>query len=136
MFKFNEKFDPDSLLYLLSNFECDSHTVHMLTQWHLPPPSLTSTVKLSLFIHEHSSSLSLAARLHQCCTNHSRYMNNGSTFSGQTSYICKTTNSWAPCLHVVLELEGILFSINNTNIEYYELFCLLPNGSGMTFYLK
>ena len=27
-----------SLLYLLSHFECDSHTVHMLTQWHLSPP--------------------------------------------------------------------------------------------------
>ena len=25
-------------LFSLSHFECDSHTVHMLTQWHLPPP--------------------------------------------------------------------------------------------------
>ena len=49
----------------ISHFECDSHTVHMLTQQCLPPP-LTSTVKLSLFTHAHSSPFSLAARLHQC----------------------------------------------------------------------
>ena len=39
MFKLNTKFDADSLLYLLSHFECDSHTVHMLTQWFWPPPT-------------------------------------------------------------------------------------------------
>ena len=50
MFKLNAKLDADSLLYSLSHFECDGHTVHMLTQQHLPPP-LTSTVKLSLFTH-------------------------------------------------------------------------------------
>ena len=50
MFKLNAKFDADSLLSSLSYFECDGHTVHMLTQWHLLPP-LTSAVKLSLFIH-------------------------------------------------------------------------------------
>ena len=49
------------LPYSLGHFECDGHTVHMLTRWHLPPP-LTSTVKLSLFTHAHSSPLSLAAR--------------------------------------------------------------------------
>ena len=43
-----------------NHFECDGHTVHMLTQWCLPPP-LTSTVKVSLFTHAHSSPLSLAA---------------------------------------------------------------------------
>ena len=68
MFKLSTKFDANSLLYLLSHFECNGHTIHMLTQWHLPPP-LTSTVKLSLFTHVHSSPLSLAARLHQCHTN-------------------------------------------------------------------
>uniref|UniRef100_K9IY15 Uncharacterized protein n=1 Tax=Desmodus rotundus TaxID=9430 RepID=K9IY15_DESRO len=47
---------------------------HMLTQQHLPP-RLTSTVKSSLFTHAHSSPLSLAARLHQCCVNHC--VNNG-----------------------------------------------------------
>ena len=49
---------------LLSHFEWDGHTVHMLTQQSLP---LTSTVKLSLFTHAHSSPLFLVARLHQCC---------------------------------------------------------------------
>ena len=68
------------------HFECDSHTVHKLTEWHLPPP-LTSIVMSSLFTHVHSSSLSLAARLHQCCAKCSHYINNGWTFSGHTSYI-------------------------------------------------
>ena len=31
----NTKFDAYSLVYLLSHFEWDSHTVHMLTQWGL-----------------------------------------------------------------------------------------------------
>ena len=51
MFKFNAKFDRDSLLYLLSHVEWDGHIVHMLTQWCLLPP-LTSTVKSS-FSHMH-----------------------------------------------------------------------------------
>ena len=38
MFKHHAKFNTDPLLYLLSHFECDGHTVHMLTQWRLPPP--------------------------------------------------------------------------------------------------
>ena len=70
---------------LVSCFECDSYTVHMLTQWHLLLP-LTSTVKSSLFTHARSSPLSLAARLHWCHTNHS-CVNNDGTFSRQTSYI-------------------------------------------------
>ena len=86
MFKLNAKFDADSLLYSLSHFECNSHTVQVLTQWHLLPP-LTSTVKSSLFTHVPSSPLSLAARLHWCHANHSCYNNNGWTFSGQTSYM-------------------------------------------------
>ena len=49
-------------------------------------PLLTGTVKSSLFTHAHSSPLSLAARLHRCCTNHSHYINNSWTFSRQTSY--------------------------------------------------
>ena len=85
IFKLNAKFEADSLLYLLRCFECNGHTVHMFTLWCLPPP-LTSTVKLSLFIHMHSSSLSLAARLHRCCANSFRYITNDCTFSGQTSY--------------------------------------------------
>ena len=38
-------------------------------------------------MHVHSSPLSLAARLHQGCTNGSHFINNGWTFSGQTSYM-------------------------------------------------
>ena len=37
MFKLNTKFEAHLLLYSLSHFECDGHTVHTLTQWHLPP---------------------------------------------------------------------------------------------------
>ena len=61
-------------------------TAHMLTQQGLHP-LWTSTVKSSLFTHVHSSPLSLTARLHRFWANHSRYINNGQTFSGQTSYI-------------------------------------------------
>ena len=39
MFKLNAKFGAESLLYSLSHFECDGHTVHVLTQWHLLPPT-------------------------------------------------------------------------------------------------
>ena len=49
------------MLYSLSHFECDGHTVHMLPQWCALPP-LTSTVKLSLFTPAHSCPLALAAR--------------------------------------------------------------------------
>ena len=92
MFKLNAKFDADSLPYLLSHFECDGHTVHMLTQ-QCPLPPLTSTVNLSLFTHAYSSPLSLAARLSWCCINCSCYIHNGWTFSGQISihihtYVC------------------------------------------------
>ena len=78
MFKLNTKSDADSWLHLLSQVECNGHTVHMLTQWHLLPP-LTGTVKSSLFTHAHSSLLSLAAKLHPCRTNYSHYVNNGWT---------------------------------------------------------
>ena len=70
MLKLNAKVDAYLLLYSLSHSECDGHTVHMLTQRHLPTP-LTSTVKSSLFTHAHSSPLSLAVRLHPCHANHS-----------------------------------------------------------------
>ena len=70
MFRFNAKFDADSLFYSPSHFVCNGHTVHILTQRCLPPP-LTSTVKSSLFTHEHSSPLPLADRLHRCHANHS-----------------------------------------------------------------
>ena len=86
MLKLNAKFDADSLLYLLGHFECDDHTVHLLTQWCLPPP-LTSTVRSSLLMHERSSPLSSTSRLSQCCANCSRHINNGWTFSRQTSFV-------------------------------------------------
>ena len=85
MFKLNEKANAGSLLYSLSHFECDGHTVHMLTQGCLPPP-LTSSVKSSLFTHTHPSPLSLAARPHQCHVNCSHYINNGWSFSEQSLY--------------------------------------------------
>ena len=97
MLKLNAKFDTDSLLCSLSHFECDGHTVHMLTQWCLPPP-LTSTVKSSLFTHAHSSPLSLAARLRWCHANHSRYINNGWTLSRWTSYMCVITLHHISCI--------------------------------------
>ena len=65
MFKLHTKFDADPLVYAFSHFQYDSHTVHMLTQWCLPPP-LANTVKVSLFTYVHSSPLSLTARLHEC----------------------------------------------------------------------
>ena len=88
MFKLNAKFYTDSLLYSLSHFECDSHTVHVLKQQRLPPP-LTSTVKLSMFTHAHSSPLSLAARLHCCQANCSYYVNNGWTFFLDKTWVYK-----------------------------------------------
>ena len=49
MLKLNAKSDANPLLYSLSHFEYDGHTVHMLTQWRLPP-SLTRTIESSLFL--------------------------------------------------------------------------------------
>ena len=86
MFKLNAEYAADSLLYSLSHFERNYHTIHMFNQWHLPPP-LTSTVMSSLFTHVHSSPLSLAARLHPHCPNRSHYINDGWTFSGQNTYL-------------------------------------------------
>ena len=62
MFKLNAQLDADLLLYSLSCFECDGHTVFMLTQWCLLS-LLTSTVRSS-FMHTPSRPLSWAARLH------------------------------------------------------------------------
>ena len=86
----------------------------MLAQWHLPlsptqPPPLTSTVKLSLFTHEHSSPLSLAARLHRCCTNCSRYINNGWTFSGQTLYM----RIFSSLIYIYLNREQVITWVEN-----------------------
>ena len=107
-FKLHAKFDADSLLCSLSHYECDSHTVHMLTQCPLLPP-LTSIMKSSLFIYAHSSPLSLAVRLQQCCANccNHPHINNGWTFSGQ-KYIMygpggkHKARGPNPALHLVL----------------------------------
>ena len=93
MFKLHTKFDADSYLYLLSHFECDSHTVHMLTQW-VYHSLLATIVKLLLFTHAHPSLLSLAARLHGCPANSSCYINNGWTFPDRPLSILYFT-----CMH-------------------------------------
>ena len=100
------------MFYLLTHFECDSHTVHMLAQQCLPPP-LTSAVKLSLFTHVHSHPLSLAARLHRCHANHSHYINNGRIFSGKTSY-------FSPSLPTIyLDTSGSLASeLDSLTVPY------------------
>ena len=84
MFKLNSKFDADLLLYLLSHFECDGHTVHMLTQWRLLPP-LTSTVKLSLFMHAYVQSPWLPGYIH--VTETVLIILTMAGLGGQTSYI-------------------------------------------------
>ena len=87
MLKLNAKFDAHLLLYLLSHFECDGHREHMLTQWCLLSP-MTTIVMLSLFTHAYSCPLSLAARLHQCCTSCSHFINYGWTFSEHSKFMC------------------------------------------------
>ena len=100
LLKHNTKVDAELLLYSLTHFEYDGHTIYMLTQWH-PLPPLTSTVK-TLFTHVHSSPPSLDARLHWCYANH-YYINNDWTFSRQTSYILYYTYLHVPvcvCVYV------------------------------------
>ena len=59
----------------------------------MPHSTLGHTmVKLSLFTHVRSGPLSLAARLHLCCPNHSHCINNGWAFSRQTLYDRHSTN--------------------------------------------
>ena len=100
MFKLNTKCDADLLLQSLSHFEYNSHKVHMLIQQHLPPP-LTSTVKLPFIVHACTvSPFSSAAFLHRCHANHFPYINNGGTFSRQTSY---TITKW----HLSLECKDV-----------------------------
>ena len=104
MFKLNSKFDADSWLYSLSHFECDGYTCSLygvcLHYW---------LVKLSLFMHAHSSPLSLAARLHGCGTKCSRYINNGQTFSGQTLYSFKKTDFRSPTSIWILFHKWLVF---------------------------
>ena len=119
----NAKFDADSLLYLLSHFECDDHTVHMLIQWRLPPP-LTSTVKSSLFTHTHSSPLSLAARLHPCHVNHFCYINNDWASSGQTI-----------CIHTYIYTHTYIHIYTHICVCVFIYIILLPKLSYHIFLL-
>ena len=86
------------------------HSTHTLTQGCLLAP-LTSTVKSPLFTHVRSSPLSLAARLHSCCTNHSHYISNCWTFSRQTTYTHTSVKShtWVFYEFVEKYLEFISF---------------------------
>ena len=88
MFKLHTKFDTYLLLYLLSHFECDGHTVHMLTHWCLLSP-LTSIQwshhysRMPIPVH----SLCLPGYTDVLQTILVILINSGWTFSGWTSYI-------------------------------------------------
>ena len=123
MFKLNAKSDADSLLYSLSHFECDCHTLHMPTQWCLLPP-LSSTVQSSSFTRAHSSPLSLAARLHQCHANHFGYINNGWTFSGLCVYVCVYTHlCMYVCMYVCSRCTIKIWWIKNKTTSVHPLAC-------------
>ena len=81
---------PCSTYSVILNAMATQYTCSFSRQCLLPP--LINTAKSSLFMHMHSSPLSLAARLCWCHANHSRYINNSWTFSGKASYIQKQTN--------------------------------------------
>ena len=84
-----------SLMQNLMQIHCSTRSVIlnvMATQYRCSlngvyHPLWLVPVKLSLIMHAHSSPLSLAARLHQCHANRSRYINNDWTIFRQTSYI-------------------------------------------------
>lgn len=117
-FKFNTKFDADLLLCLLNQFECAGHTVHMLTQ-PCPVIPLTSTVKSSSSTHVHSSTLSLAARLHCCQANHFCYINNRWTFSRQTLYTFKKS----VCFWIFLDSQlSLNISVYSSTHVYLDIF--------------
>ena len=118
MFKPNTKFNADLLLYSLCHFECEGHTVQHLTQWHLPL-SLTSRMKSLLFMHAHSSSLSLADKLHQCHANQSHYINNGLTFSRQTSYMSmfRRYGQWSKKITFSQRFSGSVISFGHYQVH-------------------
>ena len=95
----------------MSSVILNATATHVLTQQHLPP-SLTSSVRSSLFTHVPSSPLSLAARLHRCCGNSSCYINDGWTFSRQISNIRNPTNAQISSLYFLI-LPYIFLSISN-----------------------
>ena len=96
--------ERSSLIHNLMKIHCSARSVIlnvMATRCQCLMPSippLTSMVKSSLFTHVHSSSLSLAARLHQCRTNHSHYINCRGALtqpSGPPQMKKKTTKTWS-----------------------------------------
>ena len=76
----SKKFDADLLLCWLSHFKCDSHTVHMLTQWCLLPPLTSKVIIAHACIFQ---STLLGCQVIWCHANHSLYFD--WTFSIQTS---------------------------------------------------
>ena len=111
--------ERSSLTQILMQICCSTQSFWMWRPHSAHTPSivsttpLTSTVKSSLFTHTHSSPLSLAARLHRCCTNHSCYINNGWTFSGQTSnngILCSNKNKILPFVTTSMDWEGRVLS--------------------------
>ena len=121
MFKPNTKFDACLWLCLFSHFECNNHTVHMITQQHLPP-SLSDTVKSSLFTHAHSSPLSMADRFQGCCANQSHYINNGCTFSRQTNSYC--LHFQFINMNLLFILGGLVFLSQLDAFEIHPVGCL------------
>ena len=79
--KLNAKFDADSLLYSPSHFECEGHTVHMLTHW-----STTLTASYSEVVTVHTctfQSIPLGCQVTSMSPNCFRYINTGWAFWGQ-----------------------------------------------------
>ena len=77
MFKLNAKFDADhcSACSVILNATATQCTCSVNGVYH-PTDEYSEVVT----VHAYSSPLSLAARLHQCCTNHSHYINNSWEF--------------------------------------------------------
>ena len=80
------KFNADSLLYSLSDFECDSHTVHMLIQGIYHPHWLVSEV---IIVHACTFQSTLLGCQFTSMSHTCSHINSGWTLSGQTSYIIK-----------------------------------------------
>ena len=85
------------IIQIVSVEECSS-LMQNLIQIHHSTPSVILDARATQYTHTlngvyHAhwrvqwSCHSLAARSHQCCANHSRYINNGWPFSRQTLYI-------------------------------------------------
>ena len=85
MFKLKAKFDADLLLYFLSHFECDIHTIHMQSTASTTPTDQYSEVVIVQACSFQSTLLGCQVASMSCKP--FLYINNGCTFSRQTSYI-------------------------------------------------